>query len=160
MIDTAKKDLYAKKPYPDFLVKIVVSQFRKLKMWVYEDAQLQAGKIGVVILSHGLAGHCNGYSTLARDLAQNGYIVICPEHLEGIRNIYPTNEENRVYRQVQLKERQYTYSPIMIDLRPSAISQIYSMILRGWRRYQELILPSIIVMFQSLVIHLVDLLPS
>lgn len=107
MDDTAKKDVRRKRRIPYLFFRIVVSQFYKFYMYVYEGAAIdtkfgeQVGnktKFSIIVLSHGLASHCDGYSVIARFLAQQGYIVFVPEHIENIRNIYLTNEENRDYR--------------------------------------------------------------
>ncbi|CAD8170126.1 unnamed protein product [Paramecium octaurelia] len=122
MDDTAKKDVRRKRRVPYLFFKIVVSQFYKFMINVYENAQIDINfaetstnlaKFSVIVLSHGLASHCDGYSVVARYLAQQGHIVFVPEHIENIRNIYLTNEENREYRKVQLLDRINTVKQVL-----------------------------------------------
>jgi len=77
-------------------------------MYVYEGVKINikfgntkenTTRFQVIVLSHGLASHCDGYSVVARYLAQQGHIVFVPEHIENIRNIYESDELNRIYRQ-------------------------------------------------------------
>lgn len=55
-------------------------------------------KYPVVIISHGLAAHCNAYTLFAKELASNGYIVFSLDHDEEIKNPYVDREENRLFR--------------------------------------------------------------
>jgi predicted dienelactone hydrolase len=49
-------------------------------------------KFPVVIISHGLAAHCNAYTLFAKELASNGFIVISMDHDEEIKNPYIDRE--------------------------------------------------------------------
>jgi hypothetical protein len=122
MVDTTRKDQKKKKKIPYFVFRLLVTQFYKVVMYVYENCPINlklAKKQGdkytypIIIISHGLASHCDGYSVISRYLAQQGYIVLCPEHSEFIRNIYPTYEENRIYRRAQLYERIKTIKAVL-----------------------------------------------
>ena len=59
-------------------------------------------KIPLLIISPGLASHCNGYSIFAKELASKGFLVMVLEHHEEIKNPYFDNELNLQFRRKQL----------------------------------------------------------
>ncbi|EAR87054.1 plasma platelet-activating factor acetylhydrolase (macronuclear) [Tetrahymena thermophila SB210] len=72
-------------------------------------------KFPVVIISHGLAAHCNAYTLFAKELASKGYIVFSMEHIEEIKNPYVDRQQNWEFRNCQLKDRLET-SQKMLDI--------------------------------------------
>lgn len=113
MNDTVKKDNRpsARNRFaPKLFFSVVSSQFYKFTMNLYDKAAVrqQSTPYPIIVLSPGLASHCDGYSVYARHLAQLGYIVLCPEHVEHIRNILASDAENRIFRIAQLMDRYRT----------------------------------------------------
>ena len=71
MYDTANKDLKRLSKTPKFIFWILSSSFKKMYLWVYENSKIinKNNLYSVIIISHGLASHCDGYSVIARYLA-------------------------------------------------------------------------------------------
>jgi predicted dienelactone hydrolase len=53
---------------------------------VAPDAPIASGRFPIVVLSHGGGGSHLGYRTLVTHLAQNGFVVVMPEHVGNNRN--------------------------------------------------------------------------
>ncbi|CAD8098798.1 unnamed protein product [Paramecium primaurelia] len=134
MDDTTKKDnSLSLSQNCSFIILQVYDKFLAQIDLYYAETTDNLSKFSVIILIHGLASHCDGYSVIARYLAQHGHIVFVPEHIENIRNIYLTNEENREYRKLQLQDRQLLFNYwVQIQI----IVQIFTLRINNMQTFQ------------------------
>lgn len=68
---------------PLFILTFFVKPLlKKQKMGVHKDANLVVlpHEMSIMLISHGFASHMNLHSSLCRDLASKGVIVISPQH--------------------------------------------------------------------------------
>lgn len=102
-------DLYYKSPFNHIDEARLKKQKAKKEEKINEDEILEEeeegaskekkmNKFPVVLISHGIAGHCNAYTLFAKELASKGYIVFSMEHKEEIKSPFIDRDENWSFR--------------------------------------------------------------